>query len=687
MKYLEDSRLTQLTFDLTGAFLNTRGSGTPSGGGLVNNANTANNVRSKNNKRGKNKNKQQQQQQQHQTANGKNKTSSYYTTYTPAGYSTYNENGSSSSSGSSSRAIHGRVEAYTTKRAGSDKKTAFEVGERYATEMERLNEAVETLRRRKNPEIIDLVDASDGDDDHDHDHDHDDDKGLIKKEDRPEEKAAVERRRPRSRSVDGVTFATASPRLVFDRTANSSAVMREEPTLMPLEEGAVAVSSSSGGDEARLLLREAAGEKRHLPSGGILKPPFATRNKRSRATSFDVSTGPSTYAGASRLYRRSGLPGPGECNALPLSIVHPTVEEDRKTYPLIPQPSLYRSSIGSEQAAETDGCGGGGSPTMVPRRLVTDLILTLNASFPDYDFGDAQVSDFRTLSIPEAMRRVNERLGEFAATTDAGRDFLPRFWGSVEDVLYGDLSDCEVYSYAPQEGTGTGEDDPLEFLTRSMVGVGDDDDNGECGSDGAASGGGDGGDVGKETGDFVFSPADGGRIISDDLDASVACNLPNQVSPSSGGDRPPHLTIWSMNYFFVSRNKKRIVLFACVQTMRTPQGNADDEEGDGYYCEYGENNLVFDEARREKEDGEYYGDALYPLSARTSDTVFGTSAGEGIDKMSEMLTSPSVDESVGVMVEDTDFEEEVDVEVVDGDEGHFHNDFDTGTLSAPSQVA
>ena len=64
------------------------------------------------------------------------------------GYSTYNNNGTTSSTPSSCRVIYGRVEAYTTKRAGSDKKTAFEVGERYAHEMERLNEAVEALKRR-----------------------------------------------------------------------------------------------------------------------------------------------------------------------------------------------------------------------------------------------------------------------------------------------------------------------------------------------------------------------------------------------------------------------------------------------------------------------------------------------------------------------------------------------------------
>ncbi len=43
------------------------------------------------------------------------------------------------------------------------------------------------------------------------------------------------------------------------------------------------------------------------------------------------------------------------------------------------------------------------------------------------------------------------------------------------------------------------------------------------------------------------------------------------------------VTLWTMNYFFVSGNKKRIILFACVQTMRSPQGGDDlEEEGDEY---------------------------------------------------------------------------------------------------------
>eukprot|EP01083_Nonionella_stella_P111489 327005_1 len=111
-----------------------------------------------------------------------------------------------------------------------------------------------------------------------------------------------------------------------------------------------------------------------------------------------------------------------------------------------------------------------------------------------------------------------------------------------------------------------------------------------------------------------------------------------------------------MNYFFVSKNKKRIVLVACVETMRTPQGDADEDGSDGYDDEY-ENNLVFDEARREnaakaEED--------YPTSDRVD------------------FSSPSV----GAMEEIED-----EHEIIDVDEDVCEDqDFDTGTMSAPTQM-
>ncbi|KAL7539205.1 hypothetical protein ACHAXR_009097 [Thalassiosira sp. AJA248-18] len=729
MKYLEDTRFTQLTSHLTGAFLNTRGSG--SGGGSSSFRNNNNNNSRNNNTRGsssssRGKNKQHQQSASASGASStgsprKNNNNNNNKRSSPTPLYTYNPEGYGSSSSSSCRVIYGRVEAYTTKRAGSDKKTAFEVGERYAHEMERLNEAVEALKQKHREEAVQQQQQ----------HHQLDDDGINNEEEEATGggtagkkdnnggndvvknlKTQQRRGRFRSRSVDGVvTFdTTKSPRMIYDKSENTAAMsssssrakmMTDTHNMMgTLEEGAVADAT---GEEIIMTQHT----KRHLPLEGILKQPSS--NKRCRATSFDISTGPSTSSSLRRYHHSESSSsllagtywGSNTINRgnhmLPLSVVHPNdtsfsgnMEEDCNIRPLIPQPSLYQSSlVGEHQHPNGEKSNGKTTPTMVPRRLVTDLILTLNASFPDYDFGSAQVSDFCTLSNSEAMRRINEKLGEYAATTDEGRDFLPRFWNSLDDVL-GGLKDCEVYSYAPKGSTG--EDDPLEFLTMSMAennSGGMAPANGGGSSDGIIGGGEQGGGVGAAT--VMFSPSGGGRIVSEEdmlsgLDTSMGLNLPNQISPASCGD-PPHVTLWSMNYFFVSRNKKRIVLFACVQTMRTPQGNADDEDFDDRdEYEYGENNLVFDEARRgigmEQEEKRGYNDSSSYQLQHMSNMIGGPSSSSNKAEFS----SPGGDESVSVMVEDTDFDEGVDV---DGDVDQGENDFDTGALgiSVTSQVA
>ena len=75
------------------------------------------------------------------------------------------------------------------------------------------------------------------------------------------------------------------------------------------------------------------------------------------------------------------------------------------------------------------------------RRLMTDLILTLNASFPDYDFGDIQPDDFQKSSVTATVKRINERLSELPQV-------LTQLWTSVDSVIH--LKDCDVYSYVPQ---------------------------------------------------------------------------------------------------------------------------------------------------------------------------------------------------------------------------------------------
>ena len=667
MKYLEDSRLTQLTTDLTGAVLNTRGSGNLPSSSIGFARRTTNN-RGGHNKGKGGKNKQQQQQQNQSGSSGSSKSSGKrssksknsngssssntpstpdYYAYNPVGYSTYNNNGKTPSTPSSCRVIYGRIEAYTTKRAGSDKQTAFEVGERYATEMERLNEAVEALKRRhalehqQREKERELKEGNGGDGE--------------KKKDTGGEKNKSERR-GRSRSLDGVTFSTSvSPRLVYDKSTNTSAMMESssnhEAPLTPLDEDKETISSQHA--------------KRNLPLESILKEPSS--NKRCRATSFDISTGPSPIARRSYHHSESsssllaGSTWGSSAGHFPLSAVHPNVsaiDEDYNTHPLIPQPSLYQSSF-SEHSHNNKNIG----PTMVPRRLMTDLILTLNASFPDYDFSDASTNDFCTLSTNEAIRRINEKMSEFAATTDEGRDFLPRLWKSLDDVLFHGLKDCEVYSYSPNGSTG--EDDPLEFLTTSMANenqiVGGTSENSQISVTSA---------VGQHKQPSVmFSPSGGGRIVSEDpvsmmrssdgIDTSMMMTVDtSQITPTTESS-PPHVTLWSMNYFFVSRNKKRIVLVACVETMRTPQGD-DEDVSDGYDDEYGENDVVFDEARRDVQLQEEEKANGYPSINEKAD-----------------FSSPSADcESVSVMVEEyTDFDG-VDEDDVEQDQ----SDFDTGTM-------
>ena len=633
MKYLEDPRLTKLTADLSGVCLNTRGSGAagtssvplmvrPSqqpSGGRRGGRGGGGAGRSGRQPAGKARKTSGGGGGAWSSARGRTGRSDVAAatlySYNPAGYS-------ASFPSSSCRVVHGRVEAYNTKRAGSDKRTAHEVNERYGTEMERLNRAVEEMKRRHAEEgrarVMREEEKSDGLDDIRNDvgvGEEGEGGGISAR------KRRQQMQRARSQSVDCVTFGAPSTARFDGRDAPSLALGTLE------EQKSFHGEKSDAGaavDEGQTL-----NAKRQLE--GILKRPSST-NKRCRSTSFDVSTGPSSpfvNRWNRKPFERNGTTGQA----------------------LIPQPSLYQSSV-----IGTDPSSASGSlpPSMMaPRRLVTDLILTLNASFPDYDFSTATVGDFRTLSIPQAIRDVNANLGEYAATTDAGVDFLPRLWTTLDDVFDGGLQDASCYTYAPAGGGG---DDPLEFLTVSMT------------SDADVG-------TGYRPDDQLLGASD--RIVSDEQSPSDPAHVSyDGQGPGTPADYPlssssshGHVTLWSMNYFFVSRNKKRIVLFACVETMRTPRGGEmyeyegygsvyDDEGG------YGENDVVFDEARRSNDDG-----------------------GGIADATGQAISSLNREDRGTVSVEEDEDAYDVCVEMGEDDEHHEGDsvDFDTGNLSAPSQ--
>lgn len=141
------------------------------------------------------------------------------------------------------------------------------------------------------------------------------------------------------------------------------------------------------------------------------------------------------------------------------------------------------------------------------RRLMTDLILTLNASFPDYDFCNVRPSHFQKKTAKEAMQGCNGRLSELAS--QRGESFLREMWNAIDNVVC--LAETEVYSYVPPAI----DEDPLGFLTQTLL----------------------------------------------------------------EGDEDATTPLWSFNYFFVNKNLKRILLFSCVETMRTMEisDEADDQ--------------------------------------------------------------------------------------------------------------
>lgn len=79
------------------------------------------------------------------------------------------------------------------------------------------------------------------------------------------------------------------------------------------------------------------------------------------------------------------------------------------------------------------------------RRLLIDLISTLNASFPDYDFSNANTESFvPQSSLTYVLQRVNSYLAEITVSNPS---FLDEMWRSVDEII--GLQQCEIYSYVP----------------------------------------------------------------------------------------------------------------------------------------------------------------------------------------------------------------------------------------------
>lgn len=80
------------------------------------------------------------------------------------------------------------------------------------------------------------------------------------------------------------------------------------------------------------------------------------------------------------------------------------------------------------------------------RKLLINLISTMNASFPDYDFSTVKPEQFcKELDYRLAIQRINHDLAEPIDSESNG--FVEKMWEAIAETIK--LDECEVYSYIP----------------------------------------------------------------------------------------------------------------------------------------------------------------------------------------------------------------------------------------------
>ena len=366
------------------------------------------------------------------------------------------------SAAANSRTLHGRLEAYTTKRAGSDKKLAHDIYERYEAEQEAAvaDDKLAALIRFQKDQLQHLTSSS-----------------VIKSRKR---------------------------------------------------------RSASTGEEPLEL------QKSPRPT---LSPPIA-HGRRGRANSLDIP-------------RQSNTSTTTKTNAVATTKASTTNTTATTTGSTPPQPNFRALSLAPVSCA-----------------LLTDLILTLNNSFPDYDFSTAATADFTVCTVQTAVTRINERLGEFSAATSTlnssflktmnagnggslyndGSSFLSTLWKAVDNVIC--LSEVtEVYSYQPRGEV----DDPHSFLQHSLVKGGWGDYDYDV--------------VGSGPGLNVHRTNQYCGVVQTDDDVSEYDDGDDDLDHGYNKSRQAHGTaihrevLWTFNYFFVNKAAKRILLFTCIETM------------------------------------------------------------------------------------------------------------------------
>lgn len=150
------------------------------------------------------------------------------------------------------------------------------------------------------------------------------------------------------------------------------------------------------------------------------------------------------------------------------------------------------------------------------RKLLINLISTMNASFPDYDFSAVKPDQFyKEADFRIALQRINHDLAEVIDLESNG--FVEKLWESVAECIK--LDECDVYSYIPDMDSDPFSDGNLYVCMSLSL-------------------------------DAIDSPWGKGLTF----DAMALLLLLLLVSR------------WSFNYFFYNKNQKKILYFTCMST-------------------------------------------------------------------------------------------------------------------------
>lgn len=153
------------------------------------------------------------------------------------------------------------------------------------------------------------------------------------------------------------------------------------------------------------------------------------------------------------------------------------------------------------------------------RKLLINLISTMNASFPDYDFSTVKPEQFcKELDYRLAIQRINHDLAELIDAESNG--FVEKMWEAIAETIK--LDECEVYSYIPDMDS-----DPFSDGTLYV--------------------------------DVCSSPCSCCTPLRYDA-AIVLTNM--CMTCFCMCCRMNHR--WSFNYFFYNRNQKKILYFTCM---------------------------------------------------------------------------------------------------------------------------